>query len=37
LETAKSEYYSQRGWDINTGNPTYEKLAELGLEWTIAK
>jgi len=33
FEDAKLEYYSQRGWDVNTGNPTPEKMAELGLEW----
>lgn len=36
FETAKSEYYVQRGWDAISGNPTPEKLAELGLEWMIA-
>ena len=26
------EYYAARGWDVETGLPTGEKLAELGLE-----
>jgi aldehyde:ferredoxin oxidoreductase len=26
-------YYTARGWDPETGKPTPEKLAELGLEW----
>ncbi len=34
FETAKTEYYSQRGWDVKTGNPTRQKVIELGLEWT---
>jgi aldehyde:ferredoxin oxidoreductase len=25
-------YYMERGWDLSTGRPTREKLAELGLE-----
>ena len=33
LETAKDEYYRQAGWDPQTGNPTPETLARLGLEW----
>ncbi|MGV8025255.1 MAG: aldehyde ferredoxin oxidoreductase family protein [Anaerolineaceae bacterium] len=36
FETAKSEYYFQRGWDVKTGNPTLQKAAELGLEWTYS-
>ncbi|MEW6717150.1 MAG: aldehyde ferredoxin oxidoreductase family protein [Chloroflexota bacterium] len=28
-------YYASRGWDAQTGFPTPEKLATLGLEWTI--
>jgi aldehyde:ferredoxin oxidoreductase len=27
------EYYTARGWDLNTGAPTREKLIELGLEY----
>jgi aldehyde:ferredoxin oxidoreductase len=34
LERLKNDYYSYRGWDLKTGNPTREKLAELGLEFT---
>jgi len=26
------EYYRERGWDLETGKPTAEKLKELGLE-----
>ena len=26
-------YYASRGWDAQTGRPSPEKLAELGLEW----
>ena len=26
-----NEYYDERGWDVDTGNPTKEKLLELGL------
>ena len=29
------QYYNLMGWDPKTGNPTHEKLMELGLEWTI--
>jgi aldehyde:ferredoxin oxidoreductase len=32
FEKMKDEYYEQRGWDLGTGVPTPEKLAELGLE-----
>jgi aldehyde:ferredoxin oxidoreductase len=28
------DYYDERGWDIETGIPTREKLEELGLEDT---
>jgi len=27
------EYYTERGWDMNTGAPGREKLTELGLEY----
>lgn len=33
LEHSKDVYYRLAGWDMTTGNPTPEKLAELGLEW----
>jgi aldehyde:ferredoxin oxidoreductase len=36
FETAKGEYYFQRGWDVKTGNPTKHKAAELGLEWIFS-
>jgi len=32
LEMLKDAYYEIRGWDKETGKPTAEKLAELGLE-----
>jgi aldehyde:ferredoxin oxidoreductase len=35
LERLKNDYYSYRGWDLETGNPTPEKLTELGLEFAI--
>jgi aldehyde:ferredoxin oxidoreductase len=31
FETLKDEYYALRGWDVETGFQTREKLAELGL------
>jgi aldehyde:ferredoxin oxidoreductase len=31
VETLLDEYYEARGWDPETGNPTDEKLQELGL------
>jgi aldehyde:ferredoxin oxidoreductase len=31
LKHMLDEYYSERGWDIETGAPTREKLEELGL------
>jgi len=33
LKQMLDEYYRERGWDINTGAPTREKLKELGLEY----
>jgi len=35
LERLKNDYYSYRGWDLKTGNPTKGKLIELGLEFAI--
>lgn len=35
VEKAKDIYYKLAGWDVITGNPTKEKLVELGLEWLI--
>jgi aldehyde:ferredoxin oxidoreductase len=29
----KDAYYAQRGWDVETGIPTHEKLVELGLDF----
>jgi aldehyde:ferredoxin oxidoreductase len=31
LEPMLDEYYAARGWDVATGLPTQEKLAQLGL------
>ncbi|MEE9502013.1 MAG: aldehyde ferredoxin oxidoreductase C-terminal domain-containing protein, partial [Candidatus Aminicenantaceae bacterium] len=36
LKLMLDEYYESRGWDVNTGVPTKEKLQELGLEY-VAK
>jgi aldehyde:ferredoxin oxidoreductase len=33
LEDAKDTYYALAGWDVATGTPTSEKLADLGLDW----
>ena len=35
LERLKDDYYSFRGWDLKTGNPTKQKLIELGLDFAI--
>jgi len=35
LERLKNDYYSYRGWDLKTGNPTREKLVDLGLEFAV--
>ena len=35
LESALDTYYELAGWDKATGNPTKEKLHELGLEWVM--
>ncbi|MCB9136966.1 MAG: aldehyde ferredoxin oxidoreductase family protein [Caldilineaceae bacterium] len=32
LEQAKDRYYALAGWDVATGNPTPERLRELGLD-----
>ncbi len=37
LERAKDIYYRMTGWDPQTGNPTPEKLKELGLEWLVER
>ena len=31
LEAAKDMYYEMAGWDVESGNPTKAKLAELGI------
>ena len=33
LKQMLDEYYTERGWDTNTGAPGREKLTELGLEY----
>ncbi|MHB0871790.1 MAG: aldehyde ferredoxin oxidoreductase family protein [Chloroflexota bacterium] len=35
LERLKNDYYGYRGWDLETGNPTKEKLVELGLGFAV--
>ncbi len=37
LEPMVNEYYLERGWDVETGIPTKEKLLELGLEVFISE
>ena len=32
VERLLDEYYDERGWDVKTGEPTPEKLRELGLQ-----
>ncbi len=34
-EAALTRYYEMAGWDPQTGMPTREKLAALGLEWIL--
>ena len=36
IANALDEYYAMAGWDPETGNPTPETLARLGLEWVEA-
>jgi aldehyde:ferredoxin oxidoreductase len=33
LDQMLDEYYTERGWEVATGAPTREKLAELGIEY----
>lgn len=33
IEGAKDEYFRLAGWDVQSGNPTPETMARLGLEW----
>jgi aldehyde:ferredoxin oxidoreductase len=35
MDTALDTYYELAGWDKTSGNPTKEKLTELGLEWIV--
>jgi aldehyde:ferredoxin oxidoreductase len=37
FERALSDLYEIKGWDVETGVPTREKLAELGIEWAADK
>ena len=37
MDSALDTYYEMAGWDKSTGNPTQEKMAELGLEWVNAE
>ncbi len=37
FERALTEYYRQRDWDEQTGNPTRETLTRLGLDWVADK
>ncbi|MCU0506742.1 MAG: aldehyde ferredoxin oxidoreductase C-terminal domain-containing protein, partial [Chloroflexi bacterium] len=34
FEEAISGLYARKGWDPDTGIPSREKLAALGIEWT---
>lgn len=36
IEHAKDLYYRMAGWDVETGNPTTERLRELKLDWASA-
>lgn len=37
FERALTDLYEIKGWDIETGIPTRERLAELGIEWAAEK
>jgi aldehyde:ferredoxin oxidoreductase len=30
------EYYTERGWSLETGHPTKEELKRLNLGWAIS-
>lgn len=36
IELAKDLYYRLAGWDVATGNPTPQKLHELGIAWAAS-
>jgi aldehyde:ferredoxin oxidoreductase len=36
FERALRLYHQMEGWDLETGRPTFAKLAELGIEWAAA-
>jgi len=35
MDQLLDDYYAARGWDLNTGNPTPEKLSALGLDFAV--
>ena len=35
LDAMLESYYLARGWDVQTGKPSKEKLTELGLDWIV--
>jgi aldehyde:ferredoxin oxidoreductase len=35
VEGALDTYFELSGWDVKSGNPTSEKLKELGLSWIV--
>jgi aldehyde:ferredoxin oxidoreductase len=37
FERALSDLYELKGWDVETGVPTRERLRELGIEWAADK
>ena len=36
MEHAARQYYEMAGWDVESGAPSQEKLAELGIDWVLA-
>jgi aldehyde:ferredoxin oxidoreductase len=37
LNAMLDEYYTLRGWDLNTGIPTRKKLIELSLDYVAGQ
>jgi aldehyde:ferredoxin oxidoreductase len=35
MEKMSDDYYDERGWNIEKGIPTRDKLTELGLVWIV--
>ena len=35
VDAAQDTYYRLAGWDVATGNPTSQRLRELGLGWSV--